>query len=53
MNFQNKRKSFLLTLLPDHKLKKVVKYFHLLGGKEIDKKKRIHLRSMLSSKFVV
>ena len=35
MNFQNKIKAFLLTLLCDHKFNEVIKYSLLFGGTRI------------------
>ena len=49
MNFQNKIKAFLQTLLRDHKLNEVIKYFLLFDGKKIDIKARIHYCFMVTS----
>ena len=35
MNFQNKIKAFLLTLLRDQKFNEVMKYFLLFGGEKL------------------
>ena len=42
MNFQNKIKAFLVTLLRDHKCNEVIKYFLLWSENKIDIKTRIH-----------
>ena len=49
MNFQNKIKALLLTLLRGHKFNEVIKYFLLFGGKKIDIKTKIHYCFMVTS----
>ena len=50
MNFQNKIKAFLLTLLHDHKFNELIKYFLLFGWKKLTLKQEFITVFMVTSK---
>ena len=50
MNFLNKIKAFLLTLLCDHKFNEVIKYFLLFGGRKLTSKQEFITVFMVTSK---